>query len=191
MEQTHITLLQRLRNQQDEKSWDEFAAAYRPFIHAVLRRLGLNHHDAEDLSQEVLLKSWKALPEYKHEESKGRFRAWLSRISVNTLRSWVRQKHTKSRTKPESFEWASCSDPELDNIAEQEWQLYISDLAWQKIKDNFVPTVQQSFLLSMEGITAAEIAQRLGLAVSSVRINKYRVTAAMCKEIVRLDSELS
>jgi RNA polymerase sigma factor (sigma-70 family) len=188
---THITLLQRVRNQQDEKSWQEFTTFYRGYIYAVLHRLGMNHHDAEDLSQEVLLKAWKALPDYECRQVQGQFRNWLSHVCINTLRSSHRRMNTQGRKQPEFLDLEHSSEPEIEALAEKEWRVYISDLAWKQIKERFSESVQQSFLLSAEGLNSTEVARRLGLAESSVRVNKQRVTAALCKEIVRLDIELN
>ena len=95
-----------------------------------------------------------------------------------------------SRTAPENLELPICSEPEIDELAEKEWQRYISKLAWDKIRDRFAPAVQQSFLLCSQGQSSVEAGKQLGLAESSVRVNKQRVTAALCKEIIRLDNEL-
>ena len=36
---TRITLLQRIRDQHDESSWEDFVVHYRPYIFAVLRNI--------------------------------------------------------------------------------------------------------------------------------------------------------
>ncbi len=189
-QETRVTLLQRLRNRQDEASWADFAGYYLPFIRAVLRQLGAASADLEDLSQEVLLRAWKALPEFTYQEGRCQFRTWLGQLCRYSLLNSIRHDKTKSRQQPEHFTVAESSDPEIEAIAEQEWQTYISQLAWSNIRERFTESVQQSFLLSAEGLTSVEIAKRLKLAESSVRVNKQRLTAALCKEIVRLDNEL-
>ncbi|MEN9358614.1 MAG: hypothetical protein RL095_149 [Verrucomicrobiota bacterium] len=188
--ETRVTLLQRLRDRQDEKSWAEFLHAYQPFLLGLLRQLGAQRQDAEDICQEVLVKAWKALPAYQYREGQCQFRTWLSRICRNTLRTSVRDRSTLSRSAPENLEMEESSEPEIDAIAEKEWQRYISRLAWENIRDRFSPHVQQCFQLCSQGQSSVEVGKQLGLAESSVRVNKQRVTAALCKEIIRLDNEL-
>ena len=53
---TRQTLLVRVQNQSDEKSWEEFAGYYRRYIYMVARNMRLSHHDAEDVLQRTLLK---------------------------------------------------------------------------------------------------------------------------------------
>ena len=187
---TRITLLQRLRDRQDESSWTDFAHYYQPFIHAVLRQLGANTQDAEDLCQTVLVKAWKVLPEFQYRPGECQFRTWLGRICHHTINSEYRRRNTLRRSEPEHLEIALSSEPEIDAVTELEWQRYISDLAWKNIQGLFAENVRQSFLLAASGLNSTDIALRLGLAESSVRVNKSRVIAALCKEIVRLDNEL-
>jgi RNA polymerase sigma factor (sigma-70 family) len=80
---TRATLIQRVRDQRDEKSWREFLGHYEPYIYNMLRRMHLNHHDAEDVAQSVNLKVWEKLPEFDYDARKGRFRSWLCAVAVN------------------------------------------------------------------------------------------------------------
>jgi Sigma-70 region 2 len=59
---TRITLLERVRNLGDGRSWAEFHAIYRPLISGYLRGLGLKEHDADDLTQEVFRRLMAILP---------------------------------------------------------------------------------------------------------------------------------
>ena len=64
---TRKTMLIRLQNQYDEHSWEEFVATYRQYIYNVIRRMNLNHHDALEIVQIVLIKLWKKLPEFNYD----------------------------------------------------------------------------------------------------------------------------
>ena len=44
---TNATLLQRVKNQYDDKSWDEFNTYYRPYIYMIVKGLNMRHHDAQ------------------------------------------------------------------------------------------------------------------------------------------------
>ena len=58
--------------------------------------MNLKHHECEDLSQTVLLKLWKSLPEFRYDKEKGRFRGWLCRITGNTVKSYFVKRNRES-----------------------------------------------------------------------------------------------
>ena len=86
---TRQTLIQRLQHSPDERSWEEFSETYSSYITAILRGMNLSHHDIEDLKQQILLKVWKGLPNFKYEPHKHRFRSWLCTVTRNTARTWL------------------------------------------------------------------------------------------------------
>ena len=52
---TRATLIQRLKNWQDQASWQDFFDIYSPLIYGVARKRGLTISEAEDVVQETLL----------------------------------------------------------------------------------------------------------------------------------------
>ena len=58
---TRKTLIQRVRDKHDHESWEEFVDVYKQFLYVVVRNLNLNHHDTEEIVQEVFLKTWNHL----------------------------------------------------------------------------------------------------------------------------------
>jgi hypothetical protein len=59
--------------------------------------------------------------------------------------------------------------------AEKEWEHYISNLAWLKVKDRFDEKTQKAFLHFVTGAPASEVGSELGIAESSVRVYFNRV----------------
>ena len=92
--QTSETLLERVKNPDDEKSWEDFVYYYRPFIYSAIRGMNIAHHDAEEICQSVLLKAWKKLPEFEYNRGKGRFRGWLCHVTGNSVRDSIRKRKT-------------------------------------------------------------------------------------------------
>jgi DNA-directed RNA polymerase specialized sigma24 family protein len=46
--------------------------------------MNMNPHNREDLLQDIMLKAWKALPNFPYDERRGRFRGWLATVTKNT-----------------------------------------------------------------------------------------------------------
>ena len=46
---TRETLIKRVRRQRDQAAWEEFVYYYRGYVYNIGRRMGLTHHDAEEV----------------------------------------------------------------------------------------------------------------------------------------------
>src|SRR6266550_6910182 len=74
---TRATLIQRLKNWQDESSWQEFFDTYWKLIYGVARKAGLNEAEAQDVVQETMFSVAKHMPTFKYDPAIGSFKAWL------------------------------------------------------------------------------------------------------------------
>lgn len=191
---TRQTLLARLKDQQDERSWEEFTHYYQRYIYAIISNMNMPHHDCQDLVQTVLLKAWKNLPKFNYDPGKGKFRGWITAVTKNSVKDYL-AKHSRrqriidaTRSSPDSDEKGTL--PELDKIAEQEWHNYLSKLAWEGVEGRLAPKVKASFLMLLKGKAVREIATELELAENSVYQYKSRVQKLLYKEVVRLEYEL-
>ena len=194
---TRETLLMQVKNRHDDKAWEDFDQYYRSFISMIIIRMGVNHHDAEDLTQRVLLSAWKELPNFDYDSKKGNFRGWLCRVTGNATKNFFDKKNREVKRHEKAS--SDCSLPysktytqaDIEKIAEEEWEVYISNLAWNNIKDELAEKVRESFLLLTQGVDAAEIAEKLDVERNTIYVYKKRVTKMLCQEINRLDAELN
>ena len=191
---TRETLLQRLKDQHDESSWEEFVQFYQRYIYAIILNMHLPHHDCEDLVQMVLLKAWKNLPKFQYDPGKGKFRGWITTVTKNTVKDFLAKSSRRRRIVDEGKKLPqyqqSVEFPEIDKIAEREWQNYLSRLAWEHVEPTLAPKVKASFLMLLEGKAVRAIAEELGLAENSVYQYKSRVQKLLYKEVHRLEYEL-
>ena len=82
-----------LAQQGDLHSYDALVTRHRARIFAMIRNMIHQEADAWDLSQEVFIKAWKALPRF---EARAQFSTWLYRIAHNTVYDWVRKRKIES-----------------------------------------------------------------------------------------------
>ncbi len=187
---TRETLLMRIRSKQDDLSWEEFSSVYERYIYLVIRGMKVNHHDAEDLVQTVLLAIWQKIPEYEYHPSSSKFRTWLCRITRNKVVDYIRSATSETR-KRDGVEIDSVSLPEVEQIAEKEWKAHITDCAWKNIQGEFNSSSIECFQLMQKGDKAKVIAEKLGIAESSVYVFYKRVKDTFLREVRRLDIEWS
>lgn len=193
---TRVTLLEKLSDRHDDFAWRDFVAYYRGFIYGLIRRMGMNHFDADEVVQIVLLKSWDKLPEFKYDPEKGRFRGWLGRVTANAVRNFVRDKGRR----PVALENDNgvainerdffSTEAEIDRLAEEEWREYLPKLAWKNICGSFGDNVRKTYELLRQGKGVEIISAELGIAVSSVYVYKKRIQEKMLPELRRLEREL-
>jgi RNA polymerase sigma factor (sigma-70 family) len=70
------------------QSWDQIVRAHRGNVYRHAYRLTRNPHDAEDLTQDVFVRVFNALPKYRPG---GSFPGWLHRITTNLFRDKLRR----------------------------------------------------------------------------------------------------
>ncbi|NQZ58478.1 MAG: sigma-70 family RNA polymerase sigma factor [Lentisphaeraceae bacterium] len=192
---TRETLVQRLRNSYDEKSWEEFIKYYRGYIYAVVQRAGLSYEDTQDITQDVVLRAWKALPQFEYSKAKCKFRTWLVTLCRNSIYDQAKTKRAKlSRLTVDSDvdleTLIGSSAAEIDEMAEVEWKNYIAEMALESIRAEFSEKVFQTFQLHAEECPVSEIVARLEIPENTVYIYRKRVRKALMKEIFRLDAQL-
>jgi RNA polymerase sigma factor (sigma-70 family) len=66
----------------DREAAEVLLIRHQPWIFNLAVRMLLDRADAEDATQEILLKAYKALPAFRNESG---FRTWLYRIAVNHI----------------------------------------------------------------------------------------------------------
>lgn len=70
-------------------SYETLVVRYRGRVYAMILNMTGNDADAWDLSQDVFLKAWKALPRF---EARSQFFTWLYRIAHNVTYDWLRKR---------------------------------------------------------------------------------------------------
>lgn len=143
----------------------------------VYYRVG-DSKEAEDLTQEVFLRAWKALPSYKLTSSP--LLAWLMTIAHNLVVDHYRAKRKEPHLDAEMLADDSVSRP--DRVAEESLKRQELRQALMKLK----PLEQQVVLLHLiEGFPYAEIAPLLGKTAGNLRVIQHRALVKLAKMLER------
>src|SRR5215471_18205451 len=90
---TRITLLGRLRRDPtNQAAWEEFVRQYGGKIYGWCRKWNLQEADAQDVTQNVLLKLAQKMREFTYDPS-GSFRAWLKIITHHAWQDFLEARH--------------------------------------------------------------------------------------------------
>lgn len=68
---------------------DELVRRHEPSTRRLIRHMILCDADADDVTQEVFIRAFRALPRFKN---RARFGTWLYRIALNTARTYIARK---------------------------------------------------------------------------------------------------
>ncbi|MCM8532706.1 MAG: sigma-70 family RNA polymerase sigma factor [Lentisphaeraceae bacterium] len=189
---TRQTLIARIRNQNDDIAWEEFVESYDLYIYAIIRRMGVSAEDSKDIHQDVLLKIWNKLSDYKQQKNT-RFRGWLSTVTINSVKTFFRSNSNESKRiqKLESYlEVDGSPKSEFEKIINEEWETFLTNKALENVEEVFRGKSMDVFHKSLAGQSVEDISKELGLEESSVYQLRARVKKSITKEITRLRKEL-
>jgi len=82
----------------DVRAFEQLFQQYHRGIYNTIYQMTRNEADAADLTQEVFVRAYRALPRLQTPEA---FTSWLYRIAVNLSRNWLRD---RGRVRIESLE---------------------------------------------------------------------------------------
>jgi RNA polymerase sigma-70 factor (ECF subfamily) len=180
--QTSLTLLDRLKNPTNLQDWELFVALYQPLITGQLVRYNVEQHDAEDLCQEVLVVTFRALPDFEHNGRVGAFRNWLRNIIRHRALTFVRSRGRLPipvSSIDHGFDPLSAAlepDPQWDEEHDQ----HVLSRALVLIEPNFTRSTWLAFRAqALDGHSPQQTADMLGLSVNAVMIAKSRVLAQL------------
>ena len=129
-------------------------------------------HDAEDITQEVLLQIYRSLPECRLDG----FKTWMTRIAVNKAIDWKRSKARKpeelveSMSKLEEQNAATGAMPAEEAVLQGESQRQITKQI-DSLPDNYREVITAYY---MDHKSYEEIAAQTGLERKSVESRLYR-----------------
>jgi RNA polymerase sigma-70 factor (ECF subfamily) len=188
---TSVTLLVRLQQTPaDQAAWEEFVERYGQRIHAWCRQWGLQEADAQDVAQTVMLKVLGAMRAFRYDPAQ-KFRAWLKTIAHHAWQDLVRGRRQEATRRD------AASDDPLQTLAarddlgarlETAYEQELVEHALVRVRPRVqTPTWEAFRLTAFEGLSGAEAAARLGMAVTSVYKARSNVQKLLQDEVRYLE----
>ncbi|MEM7651233.1 MAG: RNA polymerase sigma factor [Pseudomonadota bacterium] len=161
----------------DKAAYNALLREIAPFIRNFILRSLANPDWANDITQEVLISVHKSLNTYSPDRS---FRPWLMAI-INFRRTDYLRKHYNSRqnkqTTLDDYDFQSMHVTNPEHAGEyKDIEAALSDL----------PDAQRKVfeMIKIQGYTAKEVANEMGMSVSAVKVSAHR-TMKKLKEILQ------
>jgi RNA polymerase sigma-70 factor (ECF subfamily) len=192
--ETRRSLLLRIKDRDDARAWEEFVEIYEPLLYRLVRTKGLQHADAQELTQETLLAVASAIERWNPDRDKGSFRGWLFCIARNmTINFLTRRRPDQQGGGGTDFRLALEQHPdpasELTTAFEQEYERELFDWAARQVRREFHESTWQAFWrTAVEGQPIPEAAAALGLSLGAVYMARTRAMARIKARIRELES---
>ena len=197
---TRQSLIGRLRNLENQDSWQEFFDTYWKLIFSVARKAGLSENEAEEVVQETIISVTKYIHTYRYDPQVCSFKTWLMHKTQWRIIDQVRKRPpdfvrslgglTDRSVTPLLDQIADPESLNLDSLWDDEWEKNLIDAAMQRIKRKIKPEHYQAFYLSaVRGLPARQIESTIGMNVAQIYLVRHRVARLIKKEVALLRQE--
>ncbi len=159
--------------QGDPRAYDMLVTRHRGRIFAMIRNMIHQEADAWDLSQEVFIKAWNALPRF---EAKARFSTWLYRIAHNVVYDWTRKRRIESAGElndeifeRERIDSSSMTTPSVVDAPDESMSHGELRVKIEKALAKLSPDHREAVLLKdVQGLSYKEIAEVMSCSIGTV-----------------------
>jgi RNA polymerase sigma factor (sigma-70 family) len=176
---TRITLLDRIRDPQDQDAWAEFVGLYGPLIFNFARRRLPQDHDAADVMQEVL----SGVLRGSYQRPKGRFQKWLVTVLLNKIRNFHTAQVRRFEVSGTDLATERLQE-EPSRSDEEKWdqdrERHLFHAAAERVRARSNPVHWDVFLrTALQNQSGQEVANALNMSLTNV----YAVKCRLMKEI--------
>lgn len=163
----------------DESAFGMLINKYKRKIYLTAYRLLGNHEDASDITQEVIIKMYNELKNFRRESS---IYTWLYRITTNLSLNELKKKKIRNFFDFEDVdEWLFKDEKQSPELSYRENELS------NKIQEaiNKLPEKQRTVftLRYYDGLSYEEISEILGTSVGALKANYFHAINKLQKEL--------
>ena len=158
-------------------NFNAFGELYSIYLDPIYRYVFYQVNDrmtAEDITEEVFVKAWKAIGSCKGKEKT--FSSWLYRIARNHLINTLRSMKRFASIEKENF--GDIVEPKMEVEAEIEYQELLEKIAC-------LPKNQRQIIILkfIEGFDNREISKIIGKNEGAIRVSQMRALATLRQEL--------
>ena len=197
---TRKSLIARLDNWEDQRTWDEFYQTYWRLIYSVAIKAGLRPDEAFDCVQETILSIAKQSKKKLYDPEQGSFKTWLMNMTRWRINDQFRKR--KKDTAMAGGDWDNdrktavidrVEDPNgdlLSRLWDVEWKKNVADAALARVKAQVSPKQYQIFdYYVVKQWDAKKVQDHLNVSMAQVYLAKHRVGSVLKKELAKLEED--
>lgn len=165
--QEDIRLIRRIA-ERDSLAYQTFYQKYSGLIFASISNVLNDHHDTEDVMQEVLVQLWNKA--HLYEPQKGKPLTWLTTMARNRAIDRIRSKQRRSRLNDDFEQESKGVQPEFDDSGHELLVSKERDSILLRAVSKLNPEQREAIELAyFSGLTQAEVAEKLHEPLGTVK----------------------
>jgi RNA polymerase sigma factor (sigma-70 family) len=174
----------------DEAAWREIIQELSPRVFSIIRNHLRRRDDHEDVAQEVFGKLFLRLGQYRGKQP---FSHWVSRITLNTCRDWLR----RGSARP-AVSWTDLHPDQAEllerTLAGNEPAPDQNPALLRDFIDHLISTLNPNEqivirLLDLEERSVQDVCDLTGWGVSKVKVTAMRARRKLAAQMQRLDPD--
>jgi RNA polymerase sigma-70 factor (ECF subfamily) len=158
---------------------EAFGDLYTLYLNPIYRYVFYHVRDkmaAEDITEEVFIKAWKAIDSCKGKEQT--FSSWLYRIAHNQMVDKLRSTQKRQAVEVHTQSLPETADIERETEARLEWEQTLEAISCLPKKQK-----QIVILKFVEGMDNREIERITGKSQNSIRALQMRALSTLCQRL--------
>ena len=172
---------------EDPQAWCRLTQIWTPLIYTRCRRHGLNADDAEDVTQNVLIRVFAGFSRFQRDGLKHRFRFWIASITRNALADFFKSR----RYRP-----VAAGGSNARQVMESQADLAVEDnsdwcgpsqvvaQALRIVERDVAANSWQAFqLVQYQNLSVRHAAEQLGMSEGAVRVANHRIRERLRTEL--------
>ncbi len=196
---TRLSLLERLRDLNDQGSWQEFFDIYWKLIYCAAIKGGLTDADAEDVVQETVIGIARNMENFRYQPEVCSFKGWLMHVTRSRIIDHLRKARSPKRSflplpsdtkidQSEGMALEANDGKQFEDLWDEEWRKNLFDAAMERVKRKVAPEHYQIFYLhSIKGMSAREVGELLGVSLPKVYVVRHRISRMIKQEVKALE----
>jgi len=194
---TRRSLIERLRDLNDQASWREFFEMYWKLLYGAAIRAGLSDQEAEDVVQETVIGVARKMETFRYDPAVCSFKGWLMHVTRCRIADQFRRRRPQNvplvapRAETTTEPSLNVHDPSadvLEDIWDEEWQKNLVDVAMERVRRRANPEHYQIFHLhAVKGLGVRDVAKLTGASLAKVYVTYHRMAKLVKTEVRRLE----
>jgi RNA polymerase sigma factor (sigma-70 family) len=199
---TRQTLIQRLKDTENDEAWKEFYDFYWQLITGWAKRFGCSPTKADDVFQETMVCLLRKISSFEYDPAKGAFRSYLKTIVKGRCYDLFRKESryiaasgNNSDNEQINLTLDLLSSEKSESVSLEDDNIWLSSLVHQALKRVYNKVDQQTYksfcMYVLEDYSVNEVSKRLGdLRIGTIYQQKSRVLKMLEKEFLILLDEM-